>query len=97
MNDTRKEAYQEKTEAQIQELEARIDLVRAKANQAKADAKIEYAETLEDLRSKQADARRKLQELHGTGLGAWEDLKQGMDEALNDLENAVDQAVSRFK
>ena len=59
----KKEAYQEKFDAQLREWSAKIDELKAKADQAKAEAKIEYYEQIEELRSKQAAAQTKLQEL----------------------------------
>jgi hypothetical protein len=55
-----KEAYQEKFDAQLREWSAKIDELKAKADKAKAEAKIEYCEQIDGLRSKQAAAQTKL-------------------------------------
>ena len=45
MNDKRK-AYEEKGDAQLKEWNAQIALLKAKAENAKADAKIDYYKTI---------------------------------------------------
>ena len=48
MKDKRK-AYEEKLDAQLHEWSAQIELLKAKADNAKADAKIEYFKAIETL------------------------------------------------
>ena len=45
-----KEAYQEKFDAQLRGWSAKIDELMAKADKAKAEAKIEYCEQSENLK-----------------------------------------------
>jgi len=91
-----KEAYQEKAEAQLREWGAKIDELKAKADKAKAEAKIEYYEQIEELRSKQEAIQLKLQKLRESGGQAWEELKPGLEHAWNDLKISVEKAVSKF-
>jgi len=91
-----KQAYQEKLDAQMREWNAKFEELKAKADQAKAEAKIEYYERIEELRSKQEVALRKLQEFGDSGEQAWEDLKPGLEHAWNDLKTSVEKAISRF-
>jgi chromosome segregation ATPase len=93
----KKEAYQEKMEAQLKQWEAEIAKLEAKADKAKAQAKIEYYEHLEELRSKRDNARQKLTSLKQASDAAWDDLKTGLDDVWKDLETAVDSAATRFK
>ncbi len=62
MMDKRK-AYEEKLDAQLEEWSAQIALLKARAAKAKAEAKIEYNETIEALQHRQEEARAKLHEL----------------------------------
>ncbi len=93
---TSKEAYQEKLEAQLREWTAKIAELKAKADKAKAEVKMEYVEQIEKLRIQQAAAEAKLQELRQSGEQAWEDLKPGLERAWKELKTAVDHARSRF-
>ena len=66
MTDKRK-AYEEKLDAQLKEWNAQTALLKAKAENAKADAKIDHYKTMETLQAKQDAARTKLQELRSAG------------------------------
>lgn len=92
-----RKAYEQKIEAQIDELGARMELLRAKANQATADAKIKITERLGELRTQQAETERKLQNVREAGEDAWKELRSGMDDALKSLQNGVEQAISKFE
>jgi multidrug resistance efflux pump len=92
-----KKAYQEKMEAQLREWSAKIDLLKAKADKAKAEVKIKYYEKIEELRADQETARQKLQELKGSGEEAWGELKGGVDKAIGDLKEGLNRALAKFK
>lgn len=92
-----KDAYEKKLHAQLDEWKAGIDMLKAKASKAEADAQLGYYKHIEDLRTKQEAARLKLEELELAGDDAWEDLKAGIESAWDDLEDAFKLAASRFK
>jgi hypothetical protein len=94
---TLKEAYEKKMQARLDEWDAEIDLLKAKADKAKADARVEYYKQIEELKIKKQAAGVKLAELRKAGDGAWEDLKTGLESAWNSLGKAVKAAASRFK
>jgi len=96
MKDKRK-AYEEKLDAQLKEYNAQIALLKAKAENAKADAKIDYYKTIEALEHKQDKAKTKLQELKTSGDEAWEAVKTGAEKAWAEVKTAYHDAVSRFK
>jgi len=95
--DNRRKAYEEKIDAQIKEWNAQIDLLKAKADKAKAEAKIDFYKTIDALQRKQNEARTKLQELKTAGDEAWEDLKTGAEKAWAEVKAAYHDASSRFK
>ena len=97
MEEGEKKSYQEKIEEQLKGFAAQIDVLVAKAEQAKADAKVKYAKQIEALRAKQESVRQTLQGLKEPGGAAWDDLKRGIDSAIGDLKDAVQSAVARFK
>ena len=96
MKDKRK-AYEEKLEAQFDEWNAQIALLKAKADKAKADAKIEYYKNIEALQHKQEVAGTKLHELKTAGDEAWEDVKAGAEKAWDEVKAAYHSAASKFK
>jgi len=68
----KKEAYQEKFDAQLREWSAKIDELKAKADQAKAEAKIEYYEQIEALRSQTGGCANEITravDIRRTGMG----------------------------
>jgi len=96
MSDKRK-AFEEKLDAQINELNAQIALFKAKADKAKAEAKVEYYQSIEGLQRKRDTARAKLHELKSAGDEAWEDLKSGAEKAWDDLKSSFHAAAAKFK
>lgn len=96
MSDKRK-AFEEKLDAQIDELNAQIALFKAKADKAKAEAKVEYYKSIDGLQFKRDTARAKLHELKASGDEAWDDLKTGAEKAWDDLRSAFHSAAAKFK
>jgi hypothetical protein len=96
MTDKRK-AYEEKYDAQLKGWSADIALLNAKADKAKAEAKIEYYKTIETLQGKQDTARMKLQELRTAGDDAWKDLKTGAENVWTEVNSAFQGAATKFK
>jgi len=93
----KRKVYVDRVEAQLKEWGTEIDILKAKAEKAKAEAKITYLKQIEELRSKQESVKQKVHQLKGSGEEAWEDVKKGVDNAFADLRQALKQAASRFK
>lgn len=92
-----KEAYREKLEAQMREWSAKIDLLKARADQAKAEAKIEYNKGIEDLLRRKEALQAKISDLQHASDAAWKDIKAGTERAAADLSDALQRALSKFK
>ena len=93
----KRKAFEEKLDAQMTEWNAQIALLKAKANTAKAEAKVGYYAKIEALQHKRDSARTKLQELKATGDEAWEDLKAGAEKTWVEVKTAFHDATSKFK
>ena len=96
MTDKRK-AYEEKFDTQVKEWNAQIALLKARAENAEADAKIDYYKTIETLEHKQDKAKTKFQELKSSGDEAWEAVKGGAEKTWAEVKAAYHDAVSKFK
>jgi hypothetical protein len=96
LKDKRK-AYEEKLDAELEEWNAQIALLKARADKARAGAKIEYYKTIEALQHRRDEARTKLDGLKTAGDEAWEDLKTGAEKAWNEVKTAFHIAASKFK
>lgn len=92
-----RDEYIRKMQAKLEEWNADIDALAAKAGEVSADLKIEYAEQIELLKVKQALALQKIEEVQKSGESAWKDLKSGIELAWTAIGEAVDSAKSRFK
>jgi len=91
-----KAAYRQKIGASMEEWNAEIDKIEARADRAGADMQLQYFEELKKLRALQEVARGKLEELEEAGDDAWEELRNDVDNATNAIERAVNVAVTRF-
>lgn len=92
-----KDTYERKMLAQLAEWRAEIDSWTAKADQAGADAKLEFNRRMDDLQAKQAAAWAKLRDLRGAGDAAWEELKAGVDRAFHEMRESQKAAAEKFK
>lgn len=91
-----KESYRKKIEAKMEEWNAEIDKLEARAERAGADVQLEYYEQLKRLRALQEEARKKLEALDETGDDGWEKLKGDIEIATNAIERAVNMAGTRL-
>ncbi len=92
-----KTAYKQKIQSQLDEWNAEIDKLKAKADSAGADAQLEYNQQIKEIRDRQDTVKQKLNELEESSEGAWEEVKTGMDEAMDALDKSLKSAASRFK
>ncbi|MCF8129709.1 MAG: hypothetical protein K9N10_14465 [Deltaproteobacteria bacterium] len=92
-----KDAYVKKLHAKLDEWNAQIDKMKAKADQAEADSRIEYNKRIAELQEKRNETKEKLETLREAGEGAWEDLKSGVQLAVESMEEALASAKSRFQ
>jgi predicted nucleic acid-binding Zn-ribbon protein len=93
----KRDAYMEKLKARLDKWNADIDKLAAKAAQEKKKAKVEYQKQLDDLLAKRDDVRDKLSAMQQAGEGAWEDLKEGLDNSWEILKMSFDKAKSEFE
>lgn len=92
-----RETYEAKLQAQLDEWAADIDVLKAKADKAKVDVQEEYHKQIESLQLMHNTASCKLAEFKEASEEAWHDLKAGVENAWELLENALKLAASRFK
>ena len=83
----KKKAYEDKVKAQFDELGSRFNLAKSKAAEKSADLRIDMSDKLEEFRVKQEDAQIHFDAMKHSAGDKWEELKQGMDKMILDLEN----------
>lgn len=92
-----KAAYEKKLRSQLDEWSLEIDKLKAKAEQAEADARLRYYDEIEKIRDQQERMQEKLDAIESAGEEAWRDLKAGAESAWQELNSAVRSAMERFK
>ncbi len=93
----RKDAYSKKVQAQLDEWDAEIKKLKARANRAEANAQLEIQKHLDTLGRKRKEAGNKLAELKTASDDAWEDIKEGLESATDSLGKSLQSAAAKFK
>jgi DNA repair exonuclease SbcCD ATPase subunit len=92
-----RDEYQKQIEAQLKEYDQKLDELEVKARTVKQGTKALFNQKIDALREKQRTAHDELDKLSTATGKAWEDLKSGMDTAMEDLAKAYHDAVSHFE
>ena len=91
-----RDEYVHKLQAKLEEWNAEIDVLSARAGKVSTDVSKELHEQIESLKDKQSATRSKIEEIRHAGEGAMADMKSGVELALSALGEAVDSARTRF-
>lgn len=89
-------AYRERRRAQLQEWSARLDVWRARARKTKAGVKIRYHEGLEELQDALDRMGYRVDELERAGEDAWNELRDGVDEAAAEAKSILGRVSRRL-
>ena len=92
-----RKTYEEKLDAQLKKWKAQIVLLKARAKNAEAGAKIDYYKTIDVLEHKQDKAKVKLKNLKAAGDEAWEAVKTSVEKVWAEVKVACHDAASKFK
>lgn len=92
-----KQEVQKKIEGQLAEFGDRLKELKEKAEKTAGKAKAELNEAIKESEKKMAAAKRQLKRLKSASAEAWEDAKSRMKITMDDLKQAYDRAVDRFK
>ncbi len=90
------QAFRAQTEAKLAEYEKDIDQLQAKASKLGGDAKAKAELQLTALRQKKAGVVEKLKDLSSSSANAWEQIKSGIDGAMEDLGKGYQQVLAKF-
>ena len=89
-------AFHEQTKSRLSEYNDDIDKLQAKVEELGGDAKTKAEQQMIALRQKRDDVSKKLEELSSDGGDAWEQLKSGIDTAVEDLGNTYKKVAAEF-
>ena len=92
-----KTEFKQEVETQLNALERDINQLEAKAAEVAEANRGEFNEMINELNEKKAAANGQLEQLESASSDAWEEVKSGVMEAVNELQNTYDRAASRFQ
>ncbi len=95
-NSKKRAAYRERRRAQLREWSARLDVWQARSRKAKAGVKIRYYEGLDELQNALDRMRHRVDELERAGEDAWNELRDGVDEAAAEAKEIVGRVSGRL-
>jgi hypothetical protein len=87
-----REIYKEKAQAKLDELNARIDLLKSQMRGQAADAKLSLNSQVEVLGNKREDLQSRMRQLRSGAEEAWDEIAAGLDRAMDEVEHALDRA-----
>jgi predicted nucleic acid-binding Zn-ribbon protein len=85
-----KEIYLQDLKRRIAALEARIEADRKKLGRGTPQQEVHAAGDLALVEDQLAETKRRLAQLEAEPEGAWEDFKAKLEEALDDVETAIE-------
>jgi hypothetical protein len=92
----KKKEYEEAIALELVELDKQLAELKKKANAAEEEVRSEVLEAVGELDKEREAVQKKLEEIQAKAPDAWEDLKAGLDEALDTLKDSYEKAKSRF-
>jgi len=89
--------YQDRVQAELDKLDARVDGYRAKLEYAEADTRAQYHDIIEQLTTQRDAIAQRFEELQKAGDKAWIDLQTGFEQAWTNVNTAFQQAAQQFE
>jgi hypothetical protein len=90
-----KDAYKQKVDAELRELEAKTELLKAKGNNLVADARVKFEEQLQDLEKSKSEFTVYYDQLAEKADDAWDDVKDEAENKWNKLSSSVRSFISK--
>jgi hypothetical protein len=92
-----KEELRKSTKAKLDSTDAAIKTLEEHSKTATGDAKKDIDKELDSLRSKRDDLQKRYDKIETTGPSAWDEFKNDVSKAADDLGAATKRALDRFK
>ncbi|QIT54715.1 hypothetical protein HC341_05470 [Aquisalimonas sp. 2447] len=93
----KRDEYLEKFKAQLDQWNAELARLEAKAQEAQADARLRYEAEIEELRQRREEARERMKEMERAGEDVWDDFRKRAEKAWNELDEGFRKAWSNFR
>ena len=87
---------EQQLEQEIDALDKKLDELERKLIATRKQAQEELKQKIPELREKQASLKKDLAKLRSASGAAWEEIRTGTEQALQEMEKAFDRASTRF-
>jgi len=94
---SRKEAFEQKVEAQLKQISIEIQRLFDQVDEAGVDVEIEMIRAIEEICDRWTDAERERNRVRTAGEEGWEHLQSRLEAALDELRSAVEPTAARFR
>jgi uncharacterized protein YPO0396 len=91
-----RDLYVEKFKAQLDAVNARLDLLEAQAVNAKLDAQQEFQNKIAELKKERSDFENQIKQLQSKGDDTWDELTDKLDKTRQSVEQDVKEALAEF-
>lgn len=92
-----RQAYIEKVKAQLNQYDAQLAEMKARADQVAAGAQVEYHSMIEEALVKRDAMQAQLTQLHRSSESAWEEIQRGLEKAGHELQKSFEAALTQFQ
>jgi predicted small secreted protein len=92
----KKEQYQRDLAAQMNELDVKIDELKAKAGRASDSVKAEFARDMEVLDRQKAVLAQKMEAVKASSASGWNDVKAGANSAMDSVKQTYEKAKAKL-
>ena len=96
VNEKTLDAYKQKVRAQIKEMKAKMQMLEAGAEKTSADMRIKTQKNLGEWKSRFKEVEMKLDKLSESTRDSWDDIRSGIDAAMNELSKSIEKATKQF-
>jgi hypothetical protein len=86
-----------KLSGKLNDLDTKLDKLKAKAASSAGTAKAEYEKTMDELQGKRKEAEEYLKKLKVASGEGWKELTSGTREAIGSLNKSIKNALRKFK
>ena len=91
-----KDAFQRKVHTELEEIQVHITKLRGQVTQASTEARTDIQRAIEELEKKRDLAKKKAEDIHSATASSWEQVKSKTAEAMDDLRDSVNRAMSHL-
>jgi len=97
MDDTSKKSYLAKLSDQLNDLDKKLNELKAKAASSAGTVKADYEKVVDELLGKRKEAEEHVQKLKTASEEGWKGLKRGSKKAIDSMTKSIDNARKKFK